>query len=530
LVIARLLYLGFGAVPGFFATRYLFALIAVVPAYVLMRRLYGIPAAVMTVLVLLSCPVIITAWGTDYPDCAVVSYVAGAVSCLAMPARGRTRPAWIAFAVVLLTLATWSHGTGVVLCATTLVVYGVVRLLRGRAQLIRDVLIIAATAAATTVGLMFASRFVLGQFNFITPTLQAAAFLRQPAQLARWHSTNWRWAPYVAYLLVPPSVVVAFALIFARRWRNIPTPQLFVGLACAGQLAAFCYLQFAYHVQALEMHFFSSTLWGTVCVTLGVVIAEMARPLWGRPLARWLPAALVVAVALGYEAANPDVPAFGWWPTGAVLAAVPIALAVVVRIWNRDTSERPVRKVALGFGVALGIVGVTGCFLVLTVAPRPPIPKMKGLALAGDPAPAYDMALGGSAKSNIYWYKLSTELPAFVGEPRYNGEQLLMWFPWGVRQLLEPVGIFHEGFDSLGPGFPFLTAADRRQIGRRRPAEILLLGVKDVGFESAVGALGRYQPVLLATTTLRQGNAVLRAWLVLLRSFARPSIWPTMTR
>ena len=469
LVIARLFYLAFGAVPGFFATRYLFALIAVVPAYVLMRRLYGIPAAVMTVLVLLSCPVIITAWGTDYPDSAVVSYVAGAVACLAMPARGRlTKRAWIAFAVVLLTLATWSHGTGAVLCVTTVLVYFLVRLLRARAHLIMDAVIVAVVAAASTVGLMFASRFVLGQFNFISPTLNAAAFLRRPDQIVRWHSANWRWAPYVAYLLVPPSVMAAFALIFARRWRNIPTPQLFVGLACAGQLAAFSYLQFGYHVQALEMHFFSSTLWGTVCLALSVVIAETARRLWARPVLRWLPAAIIVGVALGYEAANPQIPAFGWWPTGAVVAAVP--------------------------------------------------------------APTYAMALGGSAKSYIYWYKLSSELPAFVGQPRYQGEQLLMWFPWGVRQLLEPVGIFHEGFDALGPGFPFLTSSDRHEIGRRRPAEILLLGVKDVGFESAVGELGRYKPILLATTTLRQGNAVLYAWLVLLRSFALPSVWPTMTR
>jgi hypothetical protein len=531
LVIARLFYLGFGAVPGFFATRYLFALIAVVPAYVLMRRLYGIPAAVMTVLVLLSCPVIITAWGTDYPDSAVVSYVAGAVACLAMPARGLlTKRAWIAFAVVLLTLATWSHGTGAVLCVTTALVYFLVRLLRARGNLILDAVMVAVVAAASTVGLMFASRFVLGQFNFIPPTLKAAAFLRRPDQIVRWHSANWRWAPYVAYLLVPPSVVVAFALIFARRWRNIPTPQLFVGLACAGQLAAFSYLQFGYHVQALEMHFFSSTLWGTVCLTLGIVLAEMARRLWVRPVLRWLPAAIIVGVALGYEAANPQIPAFGWWPTGAVVAAVPVVLAVVLRIWNRDTSENAARRAALSLGVALGIVGVTGCLLVLTVTPRPPIPKMKGLAMAGDPAPTYAMALGGSAKSYIYWYELSSELPAFVGQPRYQGEQLLMWFPWGVRQLLEPVGIFHEGFDALGPGFPFLTSSDRHLIGRRRPAEILLLGVKDVGFESAVGELGRYKPILLATTTLRQGNAVLYAWLVLLRSFALPSVWPTMTR
>ena len=120
LVLARLAYLGFGAVPGFFVTRYVFALIAVVPAYLLARRLYGIPAGVIAVIVILSSPVVLTAWGTDYPDSAVVSYVAGAVACLAMPTRARWRPAWIALATTLLTLAAWSHGTGVVLAVTTM--------------------------------------------------------------------------------------------------------------------------------------------------------------------------------------------------------------------------------------------------------------------------------------------------------------------------------------------------------------------------------------------------------------------------
>ena len=65
-------------------------LFALVPAYVLLRRLYGISAGVLAVAVLISCPVVITAWGTDYPDSAVVSYVAGAVACLALP-RGKAQ-------------------------------------------------------------------------------------------------------------------------------------------------------------------------------------------------------------------------------------------------------------------------------------------------------------------------------------------------------------------------------------------------------------------------------------------------------
>ena len=54
LVIARLSYLAFGALPGFFVTRYLFALIAIVPAYVLMRRVYGTHAGVIAIVVLLA--------------------------------------------------------------------------------------------------------------------------------------------------------------------------------------------------------------------------------------------------------------------------------------------------------------------------------------------------------------------------------------------------------------------------------------------------------------------------------------------
>ena len=374
LVLARLSYLAFGALPGFFATRYVFALIAVVPAYVLMRRLYGIPAALTTVLVIMSCPVVITAWGTDYPDCAVVSYVAGAVACLAMPSRGHARRAWIALAVVLLSLATFSHGMGAVLCATTIGTYGLVRLARQRAHLLQDAVFIVAVAALTTLGLMGASRAVLGQFNLITPSLRAATYLNRPDQLVRWHSANWRWAPYVAYLLVPPSVVVSYLIVSARRWRDISTPQVYLGAVCALQLAVFSYLQFAYHVQALEMHFFSSTIWGTVCLALGVVIAEITRPLWARPLGRWLPAVLVVAVALGYEA-DPHVREFGWWPNGAELAAVPVLVAVILGLWSRRGGAQAGRRIGSAVVVALGVVGLTGSLLVLTVAPRPPDPE-----------------------------------------------------------------------------------------------------------------------------------------------------------
>jgi hypothetical protein len=528
LVLARLAYLGFGALPGFFVMRYFLALVAVVPAYVLLRRLYGIPAAVLGAIVVLSCPVIITAWGTDYPDAAVVSYVAGAVACLAMPTKDRARPAWIVAAGALLTLAVWSHGMGVVLAAVTVVVYGLVRLGRGRHHLIREGALLGVVAVATTVILMVASRYVLGQFDFIRPTLAGERFLDRPAQFRQWHSANWRWALYVPYVLVPPSVVVTFWLSFARRLAKIPTPQLFVGLVLTFQLAAFAYLQFGYHVQALELHFFSSTLWGVVCLALAITLAEISRPIASRRLARWLPAALVLTVPLVFET-YPHVPSFEWVPVGTDLALLPVLIAVLMRFWTLRGAAHSARRASLVCAVVLSVVGITGSLLVLSVAPRAPMPPMTGLATEGDPFPANELALGGSGNVLMDWYQISASIPGFVGDPKYKGEQLLMWFHWGVRQFLEPVGIFHEGYNSLGPGFPVLSAADERQIARRRPAEILLFSLTGAGFPTALRALGAYSPVLLRTTVLRHGTAALHAWLILLRSFARPSVWPAPT-
>jgi hypothetical protein len=184
-------------------------------------------------------------------------------------------------------------------------------------------------------------------------------------------------------------------------------------------------------------------------------------------------------------------------------------------------------RASMALTVAISVVAVSGSLLELTVAPRPQTPQLKGIALAGDPSSGYNTALGGNASALIDWYEVSASLPKFVGDPSYKGEQLLMWFFYDVPLLLEPVGIFHEGYDSLGFGLPILTPSDEHELAIRRPAEILLLGLTSRGFESALRDLGPYQPVLVRTTVLERGSAVLHASLIVLRTFAPRSVWPS---
>jgi hypothetical protein len=515
LVPARLAYLAFGAVPGFFFTRYVLALIAVGPVYLLLRRLYGRPAGVAGIIVVLSSPVVVTAWGTDYPDSAVVSYAIGALACLAMPCAPRWRRAWLAAAGALLTLAIWSHGAAVPLAGATLVAYVGVRLARDRAGLLGDLMLLAGVAAAVTGLLVVASAVLFGHANFIDFTWQAFRYLSQPSQIRRWHSANWRWALYVAYLLVLPAVLGAFAVAVARRGRAVPTPVVLVGVMAAAQVVAYVWLQFFGKVQLLEEHYFSSPLWSAVCLLIVITVAELARPLADRPLARWLPAAVLLAVPLAYEA-YPHVPPFGWAPFGIILVAAVIAAAAAAGGSGR-LRDPLARATAIGLALAVFAGGI----LVLTVAPAPqhrPPPNT-----TSDPPPAYASALGGSSAAFIDAYRIATDLPHFVGPATYRGEQLLMWRPYSSGPSYDYAGMY-RGISNTLPGRipPRLTVKDRRMLKVRRAPELLLFDIPAGSFPRALRELAAFHPTLVRAGQLRAGTLVLHVWLVRLGIYYHP--------
>jgi hypothetical protein len=537
LVPARTAYLAFGLLGGFFTLRYLLALVAVVPLYLLLSRLYGRWAGFVAVAVVLASPVFVTAWGTDYPDSAAISYLTGGLGALVMPAGPRRRPIWLGAAAVLFTLAVWSHAAAVPLVAAALFAYAVVRARRARAHIGRDAALLAATAVATTGLLMAGSWALIGQWNFLTPTWQAFRFLSTPAQVALWHSANWRWVLYDPYLLVPPAALLAFVAVFARQGRRLGSPQLFAGLAALLACGVAACLQFAGTVQMLEMPFFSSLLWSFVALLVAMTLAELAAPFVARVGARraapaWrraeavgrqvLPALLLVGVALGYEA-DPHVPAMRLFPWGFVVAAIAVAAALVWSLGARCTawSRRAPRVVGSLLGtIPLALVVVlAGALLVLTVAPQVSHAQLPDMS-KGDFSPPYAKALGGSDTAYVDEYEVAAELPGFVGHPAYDGEQLLMWWPEKeLHGLIEPIGMFHSEFNAVSSPFPNLVAFGREKIEARRPGQILLMSLTVDRFSRAVRWLAPFDPVVVRRAVLSDGGYHLHVWLVDLRCF-----------
>ena len=504
LVPAHLAYLVVGAVPEFFVMRYLFALIAVVPTYLLLRRHYGPAAGATGIILVMSSPVIVTAWGTDYPDSAAVSYLIGSLASLSLSLGGNHRRLWLSASAVLATMAVWSHSIAIPLLGVMFLVFIGIRALTDRRGLGRDLLILGGVAVVVTGVLGLGSQLVFGRSDFIAITWDTYRFYSQPAELDYWHTGGTLWLSYLPYLLVPPAVIAAWIVTFWRRPRAIPTPQLLIGLVCIGQVATFTYMQFLGKSWTLEQHYLSSTLFAGVTLTLAITLSEMCRKLLQRPLAQWILPALALAVPLVYEAGlRPS--SFRLYPTGMVLAIVLVAIALVARLLR---GIQP-RSVALIVAAAC-MTGVTAAALALMVAPIDAQGFLPGTG-GKDPVPAYSTALGGSGASAMDQYRVAVQLPSFVGPADYKGEQLLLFLY--NKKFLELSGMYHGGINEFFWWQAYV-------VPKRKPAEILMLSSRPV-------RLGQYfdqfKPRVLRRTVLRSGSFTVYAELVKLGLFARPA-------
>jgi hypothetical protein len=532
LVPARISYLLFGGVPGFVVFRYVLALIAIVPAYILLRRLYSRVVGVIGVIVILSCPVIILAWGTDFPDSAAVSYLLGGLACLAMPSA-RHRVGWLIGSAVLFTLSVWALASSAPLVIVTVLAYLLIRLKRDRAKVWRDLSVLFGVAVGVTGLLAIASAVLIGPWDYILTTIQSLIYLAQPAQTLVNHSRSPLWAPYITYLLVPPAVGLACYAAFGgrlkdfvgvkpfrrigRRLASIPTAQLIVSVACAFQIVIYAVLQFIGSTQVLEVHYFSSLLWASVMLTLAITIAELGAPILEHVRYRWLIPVVLLAVPLVFEL-NPSVPQFGWMPFGLIIVVMIVLLAWFAR---REAASHDITRSRLLIGAA--IAAISAGLLVLTVTPTQHKHE-RGTVL--DTFPDYAYTLGGTSAQwgdDSTWVNLyadSTAMHSFVGHASYSGEQLLMWWDTDqLKELREPIGIYHAFFDSIPTDLGTLTPLDKYFLGQRHPAQILLMSLNGQGFQASLNSLKPYGAELVRAGVLTSGSVSLHLWVIDLHQY-----------
>ncbi|NNN21678.1 MAG: hypothetical protein HKL80_06720 [Acidimicrobiales bacterium] len=480
LVPARAMYLLFGALDGFIVLRYLLILIAIIPLYSLLSSIFNRPIAATGVLLILTNPVVITALGTDYPDGAVICYLVGATCLLALSLEKDHSIFFTVVAGLLLTLALWSHGGSTPYIFSALICYFV---LLGNWRLIaRTLAVLASSFLATTALLTVLSGVEIGQYDFILPTFESAKFLSTSAQESIWHTSTLGWLLGLPYLLVP-VVVAVLSVLFLIRCSSLTKTQIYIFLVCFASTGIAFLLQFFGKFQALENHYFSSMLSAQTLVAITMIVGLFGIRLSAKSNYSW-GIFLVVAIIAEVFSWGEFSPAISWWPLGACIGLACVIGASLSLFYFRNR---------------LTILSILTAFLavlmLLTTASTPNSISLSPL----DPRAQYSSALGGSSYSSVSEYIVTSELSHFVGKPSYKGEILLMWFQWSeVPYLLEPIGIYHAGFNSLPQSPPFLSQADMNMISERKAAQILILGKSGDSFGGAMRSLSRYMPKLVS--------------------------------
>ncbi len=417
---ARLSYLAFGAVPGFYVLRYVLTLLAVVPLFVLLRRTVSRAAAWVGVCVVLTSPVLFATLGSDYPDSVIFAYLSGAFALLLVPTRHRwTRLAAVTVAGILLTLCL--HSQIVSAPAVGAVVAGyLVATVRRRTitSSARVVLGLGASAVVTTAVLAGVAELWFGYGNLWRATLDNYRRLQRPDQVRIWHSSDWHWVLTVPYLAVPFVVCALWlASLVIRRQRPVSPAELAAGTWLTVSVAAASVLQFGGTVWILEYHLFSSPLWPSVLITLTFAVLRLltsAREDRPPTAATWVVVGLVVAVGLVASCVSLPV---DWSRFRYVLLAAALLVAVFL-------TGLAISRVRLGVVVAAILVaGLTALTIVPTSKHAVPGGRVSSL-----PAGQYGQVLGHSSdREELDAYRAASRLPAIVGPATAPGQRPCFW-------------------------------------------------------------------------------------------------------
>ncbi|MDL5159549.1 hypothetical protein [Actinomycetospora termitidis] len=488
---AHLAQLAFGDVGGFVVLRYAFALIATVPAYLWLRR-RSLPTGALAVVVILTSPVVLMAWGSDYPDGAALAYLLAGLPLLVFWTTGVRRLLVRGLAGVFLGLAVHAHPAAFPLVAAALVAVLVsafsrhagVRRARTRRVVVELAAVVLGGVAATGLAVLGAL-LLYGRADLFGPTIDQLLRLQRPDQIRQWHSTTWAWAQRATYLLVPPVVVIAWAWLCRRRRRLVgewpPRGDAVVVLGSGLGYLAFLAIQ-ATSGFTLEYYFYSSLLWAGACLTTALLLSTLSSSWW--PVAAVLGLA-VLQVEMG-------TPRFEVVPTGLAVAVVVVVAAAVV--------GGPRRRSIPMLVVTVGLVLLTTGQPSTAYAPdqvRYPLADYGSVGGHPDPSKAAAYATMVSVVDVVP--------PAPVRALTWVEPPAAGSLPDEVpaRAAAQYLGPLH----GLSSSMPALSDSDRKKLDAA-PAgsQVILLGSRGATFEAARTTLAPWAPTVERDAVLGGGT------------------------
>lgn len=511
---ARASYLAFGPVPGFYVFRYVLALVAVVPVYLLLRRLHGRAAGALGVAVALSSPVVLHSWGTDYPDSAAVSYLFAGTACLVMPAASRrARLGWAVLAGIALALALHCQFIAAPLVGAIVVGYFAVTIRDRPSDVVARLLVVVLCVAAVTGVLAGLAQLVFGSHNVIAPTVTASEHFRTPEQLAKWHSTTWRWVLGDPYLLAPVVALGGWCAARLGRARPPSRAELAVVVIVALQGLFFAGLQFYASTATLEYFLYSSMLWPGVCLVMAFLLTTLSARLLERRRTAAIPTVLVAAVPLLMSQFSGQL-RFPLAPAGLLVLAVLVAVVLLGRLLAAGRAAAAVTAaLVVAGGFALTVADPVGA----TSARLPGQAKFPHVRYAG--------VLWGNGRAEVDAYRLASELHLVVPPARFRGDDLMMWYPPGQNSRInQPAAQYLWHVNSLRETMPTLLGVDARTLRARKPGLLLLLSQTGQELPAAVRSLSdaSFHPTVLRSAVLAAGSLRLHVWVVRLGSFTPP--------
>lgn len=436
----------FGPLPGFFAFRYLLALLAVLPLFLLMRRLAGASAGWIAVAALLTSSVVITGWSTDYPTSAALSYLIAGSCCLFMPAESRrAQVSWAAIAGLCFGLAL---GCGLV---TALPVAGAVggRLLASRGarlQAVAAVLCAGVGIVAALGVLAVVSKIYLGYVDYLVPQLQALKRFQDPVQIGYFHSSTWRWLEDDIYVLVPLAVLGGW---LASAWpvvrRQLPPAELGIAAATAITYGLYAIDQFVLRSWPLEYWMYADLLWAfTVPLFVLTMLRVAGVPGAANRVRLAAVAAAVVAAPLVLRVFRDQLHlSFG---VALLLMLVPAALALGARL-------------LAAIGARLAAATLVSAATSLLVIGAPVFVVYAGQV--GYVTPDLGTALYGSSQPALDEYTVLTRIHSLVPTARQIPGQLALWQPAQPSRIITLAeALYLAGRYQLQDPLSTLTQAD----------------------------------------------------------------------